>query len=168
MSNHLVTVATFYHPFVAHLFQGRLDEEGIESFIADEETVDVNWFYLVAVGWVKVQVREKDVARAIEIRRAAEKGQLAHETEPLFVCPRCGAADLQRRNPLWPTVILVTLAAIAVALPLVTQLMEAQTRAVISRFAGVSIWMPSTLFLFFMFFRKRWTCTSCGHMWKAR
>ena len=66
-SHNLITIATFSQAIEAHLAQGRLDAEGVESVIADEHTIAANPLYSTAVGGVKLQVREADVDRATAI-----------------------------------------------------------------------------------------------------
>ena len=59
-----VTVATFTTPLEAELARGRLDEEGIEAFVADGELVTADWTMSNAVGGVKVRVAPEDANRA--------------------------------------------------------------------------------------------------------
>jgi hypothetical protein len=67
MSDALTLIATFSHPFEAHLAKGKLESEGIEAFIADENIVGINWLYSNLVGGVKLKVREEDKERALKI-----------------------------------------------------------------------------------------------------
>lgn len=50
-----------------HVVKGRLEADGIECFVRDEHTVNANPFYDIAVGGIKLQVMEQDVAAANEI-----------------------------------------------------------------------------------------------------
>lgn len=67
MSEELVTVAEFGSPIEAHLVRTRLEEDGIECFIIDEYTP--LWFAPIGTGdfSVKLQVRESDKDRALQI-----------------------------------------------------------------------------------------------------
>lgn len=58
------TILTFMYPNEAHMAQGFLESEGIESFLKDEMTVQVQNFYSNAIGGVKLQVRDGDVEKA--------------------------------------------------------------------------------------------------------
>jgi hypothetical protein len=49
------------------VIRGRLESEGIACFVQDELTVQANPFYSNAIGGVKLQVRQSDMRRAIEI-----------------------------------------------------------------------------------------------------
>ena len=62
-----VTVKTFTYPLEVAVIRGRLESEGIECFAQDELTVQANPFYSNAIGGVKLQVREHDLRKAIEI-----------------------------------------------------------------------------------------------------
>jgi hypothetical protein len=44
-----------------------LDSAGIESFLADENVISMNWLWSNALGGVKLQVRKTDVAAASEL-----------------------------------------------------------------------------------------------------
>ena len=67
MSGRLITIASFSQPIEAHLTKTRLEADGIECFIFDEHIVRMNWLYSNAIGGVKLQVKEPDVERSIEI-----------------------------------------------------------------------------------------------------
>ena len=80
-----VTIKTFTYPTEVAVIRGRLESEGIECFAQDELTVQANPFYSNAIGGVKLQVREHDVRKAIEI---LEEGGYLKEADflptPLF------------------------------------------------------------------------------------
>jgi len=65
--NKFVTIKTFTYATDVAIIRGRLESEGIECFAQDELTVQANPFYSNAIGGVKLQVREHDVRKAIEI-----------------------------------------------------------------------------------------------------
>ena len=67
MTNHYVTIRTFTYPHEAYIIKGKLEAEGIECFLKDELTVQIDNFYTNALGGVKLQVKESDSTRAIEI-----------------------------------------------------------------------------------------------------
>lgn len=69
MAERLITIATFSQPIMAELARTRLEAESIGCFIADESIVMMNPFYSPAVGGVKLQVRESDIQRALEVLR---------------------------------------------------------------------------------------------------
>ncbi|MCC7302049.1 MAG: DUF2007 domain-containing protein [Bacteroidia bacterium] len=64
-----ITVASFNAPHDAYIMKAYLESEGIECFLKDELTVQVNIFYSNAIGGVKLQVREEDVEKAKDVLR---------------------------------------------------------------------------------------------------
>jgi hypothetical protein len=91
----LVTIATFSFSHEAHLAKMQLDAMGIPSFIADENTVNMNWMYSNAIGGVRLQVPEAFAAQAqealsepVEIIPTPEL-EIDPELESA-VCPYCG------------------------------------------------------------------------------
>lgn len=58
---------TFTHPTELVILRIRLESEGIECLVLDELTAQVNPFYSNAIGGVKLQVKESDAPRAINI-----------------------------------------------------------------------------------------------------
>ena len=67
----LITVANFSHPTEADPVVAWLESEGIECFLTNEHTVTMNWLYSNAIGGVGVQVKAADVERANEILQVA-------------------------------------------------------------------------------------------------
>ena len=63
----LITVLTFNFVHEAAIVQGRLQSEGVECFLQNKHTVQTNPLVTNAIGGVKLQVRESDLQRSIEI-----------------------------------------------------------------------------------------------------
>jgi hypothetical protein len=134
----LVTVARFGEAWEAHIFRARLEVEGIFATVADEHLVTANWFLSGAVGGVRVQVREKDLAVAREIEAAMRRGDYAiadeqEEGEPTPACPQCGSVDIGPATGGRKAALLV--------------------------FWLVQIPLP--------FSRHRLACGACGHTWRG-
>jgi hypothetical protein len=66
----VITIATFWKTEEAHLFRLRLGVSGIESFLQDETTTQMHPWRAAALGGVRVQVHDEDVA-AVEKLLAA-------------------------------------------------------------------------------------------------
>ena len=108
----LITIKTFTYPHEAYVIRGKLESEGIETFMRDEMTVQVHNFYSNAVGGVKLQVREKDADHAREILGLQQK-----ETQDVVIikktaienentCPFCGSENLAKgKKANWLTLI---------------------------------------------------------------
>lgn len=62
-----VTIARFSNAFDMHVVKGRLEADGIECFVRDEHTITAIPIYDIALGGIKLQVREADVEAAKEI-----------------------------------------------------------------------------------------------------
>jgi hypothetical protein len=73
----LVMVARMYNPLEAEMLRGRLESEGVPAMVADIQTAQVNPFYKLAIGGVRVMVPEAYLARAREIVRADARGDYA-------------------------------------------------------------------------------------------
>jgi hypothetical protein len=77
-----VTLATFWNPVEAHVLVGRLEAAGIRAYVADAETVAMDWLLANAVGGVKVQVAEPDASRAQQVlAEAADRHDADAEDE---------------------------------------------------------------------------------------
>ena len=98
----LITIATFTNPLEAHIVRGRLQAEGIETWVAHEHHIWANWFLSTALGGVKLQVRPEDAQQAREVLRQEQDGDYetlvaenANESdEPRPACPVCGSEDI--------------------------------------------------------------------------
>ncbi|MEE8199941.1 MAG: transposase [Candidatus Acidoferrales bacterium] len=137
MAEKLVTVARFHEPALAHLCKTRLELTGVEAIVSDEHIIGLNWFYSLALGGVKVKVRESEAARAIELLGEefpeAELSEEVKATAPDELrCPRCHSQSVyfQRYARKLSLAVVVLL-----GLPL-------------------------------LFPRRRWECRDCGHQWR--
>ena len=87
----LVTVGTFRAAPEAELAKTALDAEGIEAFIADAETVTMDWLLGIAVGDVKVQVAASVAERARAILARRRPPDDSAEPAGVTTCLACGA-----------------------------------------------------------------------------
>ncbi len=67
----LITIATFTYPSELNIIRARLESEGIECFAKDEMTAQIYNFISLAIGGIKLQVRQSDAIRATEILKKA-------------------------------------------------------------------------------------------------
>jgi DNA-directed RNA polymerase subunit RPC12/RpoP len=111
-----ITIATFTYPHEAVIIKGRLEAEGINCFLQDELTVQVNNFYSNAVGGIKLKVKRDEVEKAKEILKETDysaseemKEAAGREeiTEPNGVCcPHCNSANCREDyKPNWAFVL---------------------------------------------------------------
>jgi len=107
MSENLVTVITFVYPHELGVPRSLLESEEIECFVPDELTTSVQPFYSMAIGGVRLQVRESDAQRATEIlinggfinreNNEVEKSTEIKQTDGT-TCPYCGSAEIVKSN----------------------------------------------------------------------
>ncbi len=100
----LVTIRTTMHTTEADLIKARLEAAGIPVFLKNYETINANWFYASALGWIQVIVREQDAARARSILDEASEETIIEEPpdgeaiefieEDVMVCPRCDSTNV--------------------------------------------------------------------------
>jgi hypothetical protein len=90
-----VTIATYSQPLEARVALTRLEDSGIEAFLADENLVTINWMWSNAVGGIKLQVDVEDANRASEaLALNAADGASAdvEDSDSEDACPQCGSA----------------------------------------------------------------------------
>jgi hypothetical protein len=73
----------------AHIVFGRLEEEGIQCWLKDENTVTVTPFFSNAVGGIKLMVAEKQLEEAKELLVGFKQ-----EKKSKLACPYCGSHDI--------------------------------------------------------------------------
>jgi tetratricopeptide (TPR) repeat protein len=95
VKHNLVTIASYSQEGEAQVVRGRLEAEGIWAVVADEGIVNANWLYSIAVGGVKVRVRESDVERALSILGIELQDDELEQEEESAKCPRCGSAEIR-------------------------------------------------------------------------
>jgi hypothetical protein len=82
----MVVVATFSKPEEAHLLRMRLEAGGIQAFLRDENTIQVDWLYSNALGGVRVEVADEDVAATRELL-AADHGISGEDSQSVVNPP---------------------------------------------------------------------------------
>ncbi len=94
----LIRIKYYESPIEANRDKQILLENGIESFIANEQTIQSDWLLSQAIGGLQLQVFEEDVEKAKEILQNFEENEeVALEVEHTienpeydFTCPKCG------------------------------------------------------------------------------
>jgi hypothetical protein len=80
----------FQYSSEAIIYQGKLESNGIEVFLRDNNIVDSNPLYSHAVGGIKLFVKTEDVKKANEILNDVSLFSVDDENNPVK-CPACGA-----------------------------------------------------------------------------
>lgn len=108
----LVTIKTFTYPHEAYVIRGRLESEGIQTFLKDEMTVQVYNFYSNAIGGVKLQVFPEDVDRALSIIDSVKETPREvvtfskKEFDATHTCPFCHSENISHtKKANWLTLI---------------------------------------------------------------
>jgi predicted RNA-binding Zn-ribbon protein involved in translation (DUF1610 family) len=74
----------------AHVAMGRLQEEGIECWLKDENTVTIDPLLSNAIGGIKLMTAEQDARRAWQLLKELERQHKS--TTP---CPKCGSNNIE-------------------------------------------------------------------------
>ena len=85
----LVIAAVFDNYINAHVTMGRLQEEHINCWLKDENTVTIDPILTNAVGGIKLMVAEPQIARALAL--IANDRQEYQQQHP---CPQCGSENI--------------------------------------------------------------------------
>ena len=139
MSDRLVTIASFSSLGEAYVARSILTAEGIDSYLADEHIVGLNWFYSIAVGGVKLRVCVADAETALLLIRSEPVSpeafeEAAGELEEIM-CPKCHSTDVTLGfDRAWGCLF-------------------------------IAIWW---LFTIPPFLIRRWRCKTCGYRWRIR
>jgi hypothetical protein len=90
----VVTVGTFDDALLAHIAKGRLEAEGIVSYIMDEHYIWANWSMSFALGGVKIRVKSEDAQSAKEVLLKLSRGEYqsnSDENVDETVCSACNS-----------------------------------------------------------------------------
>lgn len=157
MPEELVTIAAFDESTRAHLAVARLEAQGIDAFLADENVGAMFWHYNCATGGIKLQVRNCDADRAAELldrrHNYPDAPTEADVAEPRLRCPACNSGAICRDHSFRNWLI--------VAVPLC---------AIVCGFVLKALSLAIPLILWFVItagrHRKGWRCNRCGHIWR--
>lgn len=82
----------YYQNYVdAHIAKGVLEENGIECWLKDENTVTVDPILTNAVGGIKLMVAKEKADMARKILE-----DLRNEQKALLSCPKCGSHNIEK------------------------------------------------------------------------
>lgn len=95
MADELVTIGDFQFVAEAEAARMYLEAEGIRAFLADAETVTMDWLLGNAIGYVKIQVPREQAEEALAVlekmRARREKHEGDDEEGDIPACLSCGA-----------------------------------------------------------------------------
>lgn len=94
MEEQFQLVGRYQYSSEALIYKGKLESEGIEVFIRDNNIVDSNPLYSNAVGGIKLFVKEEDLEKAQLILSEVSQYSL-DENNQLIKCPKCNAEQVE-------------------------------------------------------------------------
>lgn len=74
--------------------KSKLESQNIMCFLFDENIVGLNPLYNIAVGGIKLKIKESDLDKAIAIIEEIEKCPLTNDQGELLKCPNCHSEDM--------------------------------------------------------------------------
>jgi hypothetical protein len=86
-------IGIYQYSSEAIFIKGKLESEGIEVFMRDNNTVDANPLYSNAVGGVKLFVNHKDYIKAKDVIFQVSPYSL-DDNSKLLKCPNCDAEQI--------------------------------------------------------------------------
>lgn len=146
MSNWKI-LRTFTYPHEAHIAQGFLDSEGIETIIQDELTAQVNNFYSNAIGGVKLLIAESDFEKGIDLLKKG--GFISNGEEESTPTIEIIKLESKRDKELCP-------------------FCNSKNIAVMKEPNTLTIIVFYILGLFFPLFKKSFKCFDCEKEWKFK
>ncbi|MEX0359712.1 DUF2007 domain-containing protein [Flagellimonas sp.] len=90
MKQEFFTLGSFEFPADVQIIKGKLEAEGIQVFLRDENTINSDPLISSAIGGVKLQVYTTDMERAKRIFDEVRNYATDMEGKPI-VCPNCKA-----------------------------------------------------------------------------
>lgn len=94
-----VILQSFNNYIDAHLLMGRLESDGIQCWLKDENTVTIYPVWTNIVGGIKLMVNVEDYPKALEIFREVEQNR-----KQAVECPKCKGHNIEEvSSPRKPT-----------------------------------------------------------------
>ena len=94
MKKTFASVAVFQYSAEAQIIKGRLEAEGIETFLTDNHTIDTDPLVSNAIGGVKLKVRTEDEEKALQILGSIPKYSVDDKGEEI-TCPQCHSEKVE-------------------------------------------------------------------------
>lgn len=94
MEEKFTLLRRFQYTSEAIIYQGKLESQGIEVFLRDNNIVDSNPLYSNAVGGVKLYVKTEDFERANAILGEVNLYSVDDDNQPIK-CPKCDATQVE-------------------------------------------------------------------------
>ncbi len=139
MADELITIAKFRTMGEAKLAQGKLTSAGIAAHVRDENMINLHM--AIALGGIRLQVRDSQVVRALEVLDdfipESSEADDEDETDSIACCPECESLEIREIGADGPRQIALWSAAIPFP--------DLQQGELL----------------------HRWKCLACGYQWEA-
>lgn len=89
-----VTLKRFDTAISAHIIKNRLESDGIDCHIFDENIVTLNPLLNFAVGGIRLQVAEEDFEKATRVLNEIDENPFTDDQDDNIVCPNCNSTNL--------------------------------------------------------------------------
>lgn len=92
----LITIGSYSTFYEANLVRWELEAFEINTILADEYTININWLWSNLLGGVKVQVHESQVEAARDLIHAESSSEQDEQDEwktSVPACPKCDSAN---------------------------------------------------------------------------
>jgi uncharacterized protein with PIN domain len=86
----LIIANSFNDYFKANIALTKLQSEGIEAMLKDENTVTIDPMLGNAIGGIKLMVKEEDIEKVLAIFKRWKE-----EANEVSKCPKCNSSDLE-------------------------------------------------------------------------
>lgn len=99
MEDKIIVYSTYYNPIEANIIKARLEASGIACFLTDENVATIQPLYNQAIGGVKLNVFERDVAKIDELLKEdislqVEESAEENLDENKILCRKCGSTNV--------------------------------------------------------------------------
>jgi hypothetical protein len=111
----IVVYRTFYNPIEANIIKAKLEDAGFSCFLSDENLATIYPLFNQAIGGVKLNVFEKDIANVEELLAdevALEVPEMEREEQAAATtCEKCGSSNAgygiatQHKHSWWVTLL---------------------------------------------------------------
>ena len=89
-----VTIRAFENSIDAHILKSKLESEGIECYLFDDNIVSIMPFYNIIVGGIKLKINDSDLEKVNAILLEIEETPVINENNEILKCPNCGSTEV--------------------------------------------------------------------------
>ncbi|MDT0677762.1 DUF2007 domain-containing protein [Autumnicola musiva] len=93
MNNTFAKIAVFQYSSEAQILRGRLEAEGIKTFLNDQYTIDTDPLVSHAIGGVKLLVYSDDKEKALRLLKSIDEFSIDDEGNKIH-CPNCNSSNI--------------------------------------------------------------------------